>query len=296
MLIIGCSHGKHLASKVAKKLKKPYSELKVKKFPDNELGVRYLTSIKKKVVVLIQSFYGEINDCLIEILFAAYTAKDLGAKKIILVAPFFPYLRQDKRFKAGDCISIEVLGKLIDSIFNCILIIDPHLHREKDLHHIFNIKSKKLTANKKIADYINKKHNIKNSLIIGPDWESYRWAGKVADMLKCDSVILEKKRLSGRKVIVKLNKNIDLNGKNIIIIDDMISTGNTLIEAIKNLKKLGAKKFDIIAVHGIFAENALEKLRKMNVRVVTTNTIPNKASKIDISGLIAENLKDINVK
>ncbi len=291
MIIIGCSAGKHLASKVAKKLKKPYSELRVKKFPDNELGIRFLVPVRKKTVVLIQSFYGNINDQIIEVLFAAYNAKELGAKKIILAAPYFPYFRQDKRFKPGDCISIEIMGKLIDNIFDKVVIIDPHLHREKDLHHIFNIRQKKLTANHEIAAYIKKNYNAKNAYIIGPDWESYKWAEKVAHLIGCEAIILRKKRLSGRKVVVSLNKKMDLKGKSIIIIDDMVSTGNTLIEAMKNLKKLGAKKFTIIAVHGIFVENALKKLRKNNAKVITTNTIPNQAAKIDVSGLIAEELK-----
>src|SRR3989338_8705569 len=88
MLIIGCSHGRHLAANVAKKLKKPYSELKVKKFPDGELHIRFLKNVKGNTVVLVQSFYGSINDNVMEALFAAYTAKDLGAKKIILAAPY----------------------------------------------------------------------------------------------------------------------------------------------------------------------------------------------------------------
>jgi len=290
MLIIGCSHGTHLAAKVAKKLKKPYSELKADKFPDGELYIRFMKNVKDKVVVLIQSFYGDINGCLIEVLFAANTAKELGAKKVILVAPYFPYLRQDKRFKPGECISIKVIGKFIDRIFDRVYIIDPHLHRQKALSSLFKTRAVKLTSNSCIASYI--KNKIKNPVVIGPDWESYKWAGKAADIIGCKSYILEKKRYSGRKVKVTISKKIDLRGKNVVLVDDIISTGNTLIEAMKNLKRLGAGKFDIVAVHGIFVENALEKLRKMNAKVITTNTTPNKAAKIDLSGLIAENLKN----
>src|SRR3989344_3485180 len=290
MLIIGCSHGIHLAANVAKKLKKPYSELKVNKFPDGELYIRFIKDVKNQVVVLMQSFYGDINDCLIEVLFAANTAKDLGAKKVILVAPYFPYLRQDKRFKPGECISIKVVGKFIDRIFDRVYIIDPHLHRQRALSNLFKTKAVNLTSNSCIASYIKK--NIKNPVVIGPDWESYKWAGKAADIIGCKSYILEKKRYSGRKVKVTVNKKIDLKGKNVVLVDDIISTGNTLIGAMKNLKRLGAGKFDIVAVQGIFVENALEKLRKMNAKVITTNTTPNKAAKIDLSGLIAENLKN----
>lgn len=289
MLIIGCSHGNHLANKIAKKLKAAYSALEVKKFPDGEIKVRLLTSPKGKDVALVQSFYGNINDCVVEIIFAAETAKDLGAKKIFLIAPYFPYLRQDKRFKSGECITIKIIGGLIDKYFDEVFIIDPHLHREAKLAHIFSIKSQKITSNPLIADYIQK--NVKNPLIVGPDWESYKWAQKVAEKIKCEYAILEKVRYSSRKVKIMMNKKVNIIGKNIVFVDDMISTGNTILESAKNMKKLGAKKFNCVAVHGIFAENALEKLRKSNIKVVTTNTIPNNVVQIDVSGVIADALK-----
>ena len=140
-----------------------------------------------------------------------------------------------------------------------------------------------------IRDYIKK--NIRNPLIVGPDWESYKWARKVAEEIGCKSVILEKKRFSGRKVKVTLNEKVDISGKNVVFVDDIISTGHTIIEAAKNIRKLGAKSFTCIAVHGVFVDNALERLRKSNIKVITTNTIPNKVSKIDVSGLVAEGLR-----
>jgi len=288
MLIISCSHGKHLAKKISQKLKKPYSELKVTHFPDSEIKLRFKVNVRKKVVILIQSFYGNINDCVIETLFAAETASDLGAKKVILIAPYFPYLRQDNRFNPGECISLQTVAKNIDEDFDEVYIIDPHLHREKTLKHIFKIKAHKLTANPLIEDYIKKK--IKNPVIIGPDWESYKWAQHVAEKISCDFAIMEKDRISARKVKVKLNKKIDIKNKNLIFIDDMISTGHTLLEAIKAMKKLGAKKVTCFAVHGILVENALQKLRKAGAEVITTNTIPNKAAKIDVSEIISNAL------
>ncbi len=292
MIIIGCSHGRHIAKKVAGKLKAAYSDLAVKKFPDGESKIRFLADIKGKNVVLIQSFYGNVNDCVVEAVFAADTAKDLGAKKIFLAAPYFPYLRQDARFKPGDCVSLMAMARLVDKYFDGVFIIDPHLHREAQLSHIFRIKSHKITSNPLIAKYIKKK--IKNPLIVGPDWESYKWAQKVAEKIGCGYVILEKVRYSGRKVKVTLNKKIDTRGKSPVLVDDMISTGNTLIEAAKSIRKLGAKRFTCIAVHGIFVENSLQKLKKANIQVITTNTMPNKTGKIDISGLIAEALKSLD--
>jgi len=289
MIIIGCSHGLQLASKIANTLKKPYSKLEVTHFPDSEIKLKYNVDVSGKVVVLVQSFYGNVNDCVIEVLFAAETARDLGAKKVKLIAPYFPYLRQDKRFNKGECISLKTIAKNIDEDFDEIFILDPHLHREKTLQHIFKIKAHKLTANSLIENYI--KNKIKNPVIIGPDWESYKWAQHIAEKIGCDYAIMEKKRYSSRKVKVILNKKMDIKSKNLIFIDDMVSTGHTLLEGIKAMKKLGARKVACFAVHGILVENALEKLQKAGGTVITTNTIPNKAAKIDVSGLIATSLK-----
>ena len=293
MIIIGCSHGKHLAGKVAKRLKAKYSELQVKKFPDGETKIRFLADVKGKDVILVQSFYGDmnwdVNDCVVEAIFAAETARDLGAKKVFLAAPYFPYLRQDKRFKPGESISLKIMAGLVDGHFDKVFVVDPHLHREAQLSHIFKIHSHKITSNPLIADYIRK--NIQNPLIVGPDWESYKWAQRVAEQIGCEYVILEKVRYSGRKVKVTLNKKIDLDNKPVVFVDDMISTGNTILEASKNIRKLVAKKFYCVAVHGLFVEGALEKLRKANIEAVTTNTIPNKVAKIDVSGIVADALK-----
>ncbi|MBW2989508.1 ribose-phosphate diphosphokinase [Candidatus Woesearchaeota archaeon] len=288
MEIISCSHGKHIAKKIAKKLKQPYSELEVTHFPDSEIKLRFRKDVKGKTVALVQSFYGNVNDCVIEALFAAETARDLGARKIILVAPYFPYLRQDKRFNPGECISLRTIAKNIDEDFDKIYVMDPHLHREKTLKHIFRIGSRKLTANPLITKHIK---NIRNALIIGPDEESYKWAEKVADEAGCECAIMKKERRSAYDVTVSLNKKISLKDKNIIIVDDMISTGNTIIETVKLLKKLGGRRFTVICVHGIFAGNALQRLRKNRIDVAACNTIPNKAEKIDVSGVIADSLR-----
>ncbi len=288
-MIIACSHGKHLAKKISKKLKQPYLELESQKFPDSEIYLRFQKDIKNKTIILIQSFYKEISDCLIEVLFAAQTAKDLGAKKIILIAPYFPYLRQDKRFRKGEIIPLEIIAKYINNCINEIYIIDPHLHRKNTLKEIFKTKSHKLTANSLIAQYIKEK--IKNPLIIGPDFESHRWAKETAKLVNCLFFILNKKRLSSRKVKIATNKNLKkVKNKNVVIVDDIISTGHTILETIKLLKKQNPKSITCVCVHGIFAENALEKIKKTGARIISCNTIPNKVGKIDVSGLIAENL------
>ncbi|MBI2659358.1 ribose-phosphate diphosphokinase [Candidatus Woesearchaeota archaeon] len=290
MLIVSCSHGKHLGPLIAKKSNIRHSNLHVDKFPDNELRVRFDTNLKNKNAVLVQSFYENISDCIIEAILAAKTAEELGAKKIILAAPYFPYMRQDKRFHKGEAVSQVIITGLIDKYFNAVHLMDPHLHRKNKLENIFKIKPKKLTANNLIAGYIRK--HVKNPVIIGPDEESYKWAKNVAEIINSESIILNKKRYSSYHVKIKLNKKISLKNKNAVIVDDIISTGHTILETAKILKKLGAKKIYCICVHGIFVSNALSKLKKAKINVISTNTIPNKAAKIDVSGVIAGSLKN----
>lgn len=289
MLIVSCSHGKHLGYLIAKRLKSRHSILSTDKFPDGELRIRFFSGLRNQNAFLVQSFYSNVSDCIIEAILAAKTAKELKAKKVALIAPYFPYMRQDKQFHKGEAISQKIISGIFDNYFDAVYLMDPHLHRKKRLEDIFKTKSKKLTANNLIAEYINK--NIKNPVIIGPDEESYKWAKNVADMLGAESRILKKKRHSSYHVEVKLNKNIDLKNKNAVIVDDIISTGHTIIETAKILRKLGARKIYCICVHGIFAGDALNKLKKMKIEVISTNTIPNKAAKIDVSGVIAESLK-----
>lgn len=285
MIIISCSHGIHLGSKIAKKLKAKHSKLIVDKFPDGELYIRFLDNVKNKVVVLVQSFYGNIQDCIIEAIFAAHTAIDLGAKKVILAAPYFPYFRQDARFHRGDTISINAMASLVDRYFDAVAVMDPHLHRKNMVSKIFKIKAIKLSANRIIASYI--KSHFKNPALIGPDEESYKWAKHIAEEINVESYIYKKKRYSSYHVKVSISKKLNIKDKEVIIVDDIVSTGHTILETIKNLSKQKPKSISCICVHGIFAGDILDKLRNKKINIISTNTIPSVKSKIDVSGEIA---------
>lgn len=294
MLIVSCTHGKPIGQLMAKRLKSSHSALMVDKFPDDELRVKYNIPLEGKRVILVQSFYKNISDCILEVILASRTARELGARKIVLAAPYFPYMRQDKRFHGGESISQSIIADLVDYYFDAVLILDPHLHRKSKLQDIFRIKAHKLTANSLIADYI--KRHIKYPVIIGPDEESYKWAKAVAEILGVESRILTKKRHTSYHVEVKLNKKINLKNKNGVIVDDIVSTGHTILETAKVLRKLGPKKIYCICIHGIFVNDALIKLKKANIEVVSTNSIPSKMSKIDVSGVISEGLKSLRIK
>lgn len=287
LLIASFKETKKLAQKVAHILKVPCTEIIVKDFPDHESYVKLRKNPKGKILVIFNSFSREQNNRLIESVLAAGIGKDFKAKKIILVAPYFPYLRQDTHFEKYDSFSIKHIKKIFDD-FDLVLTIDPHLQR---IHNIKKIsyKMQKLTTTGLIANYIAKhfKKNFRNDYaLVGPDKESAQWADKVAKYLGKHAIVLEKIRLSWKQVKIE-NKNL---GKKVIIIDDIVGTGNTILETIKIAKKHKAKKITVIGIHGVLTGNAAKKISK-HADLLTTNTIPNKFARIDVSPVIVNELQ-----
>jgi ribose-phosphate pyrophosphokinase len=290
MLITTCGNSTKLARSIARKLKAKYTPLTIGAFPDGDIYLKFNTSLEGKKLVIVQSFQPHSDMSLFDVVFAAETAKQMGAKKVILVAPYLGYMRQDKSFHPGEGISSRIMAKLLNNSVDKLITIDPHLHRYKSLKDIFTIPAKRLTANSLIENYIAK--HKKHSVILGPDWESYQWAERVATKLHVEATVLRKTRHSSRSVSVQMIKPIDFKGKHVFIVDDIISTGHTIAEAAKTARTLGAKKITAIGVHGIFVENAIEKMKKAGVtKIVTTNCIEHQTNKIDVSSLLVQVLK-----
>ncbi len=290
MLITSCGNSVKLAKELVRKLRASFSPVTISAFPDGDIYLKFNTSLKGKTLVIVQSFQPNPAASLLNTMFAAETARDIGAKRVVLVAPYLAYMRQDARFHPGEAVSSKIVGKWLSSDVDKIITFDPHIHRYKSLNDIFNIKAVSLTANSLIADYLRK--HLKNGVIVGPDWESYQWAEKIAEQLGADATVFEKKRYSSWHVEVKMVKPVPIKGRNIFIVDDIISTGHTIREAAKKLKSMGAKSITAICVHPVFVGNAAEKLRKAGVnKIISTNTIEHPTNRIDVTSLVLEELK-----
>jgi ribose-phosphate pyrophosphokinase len=288
-LIVGCSNALDIARNVARKLRRPFLALEERRFPDGELYLRYNASPAGKRVIIVQSMHPVPNETFMEALWAAHSARQLGAKQVWLVATYLAYMRQDKAFHPGEAVSARIMSRLVDGAFDRIYAVDPHLHRIRRLQDIFKAKAVRLTANDALAAYIDRTHP--KALIIGPDWESYQWAQVIAEKIRHQAVMLKKKRYTSRKVRIKVKADVSFRGRDVVIIDDIISTGRTMIEPIKQLKRLGARRITCMTIHGVFAEGALQKLQRMGARVVSTNSMPSPVAKIDLSGTIADALR-----
>jgi ribose-phosphate pyrophosphokinase len=295
MIITSCGNSEGIAKKLASSLNLKFSPLTVASFPDGDIYLRFNKELKGQKLVIVQSFFPHPDMSLFDVVFAAKTAKDLGAKKVILVAPYLGYMRQDKRFHQGECISSRVMADLLNNSVDKLITFDPHLHRYKSLKDIFRIPAIRLTANGLIADFIKKQFPskyFKNEVIIGPDWESYQWAEEIAKSVGVKATVLEKKRLSSWHVQERMINPVPIKGKDVIIVDDIISTGRTIAEAAKKARKMGARSVTAIGVHGILIEDAMEKMHKAGVsKLITTNCIEQPSNKIDVTPLLVEELK-----
>lgn len=297
MIITTLTNDEKFPKKLAKELNAKYSKTTIDMFPDGDLYLKFNTELKKEIVVIVETYQnhnkpkGSSNYSLYASYFAGKTAKKLGAKKVILVCPYLAFMRQDKMFNYGEAINAQIMAEMLSNSFDKIITIDPHLHRIKKMKDVFTNQAKNLTANNTIAQYIKKNFSSKNLLIMGPDWESYQWADEISKSIGVKDTVLEKDRHTTRHVDVKLKEKIDLKGKTIVIVDDIISTGNTMIKAAIKSKKLGAKKIIAIGVHGVFVENAVKKMEKHFDKIITVNTIIHKTNKIDIIPEIVKELK-----
>ncbi len=261
-------------------------ELMLHQFPDEEDSMTIQADIKNKNIILLTDL-AKPNQKILMLIFFAELAKELGAKKITLVTPYLSYMRQDKRSHLGEGISAQYFAKLLSQYFDEIITIEPHLHSYRSLNEIFTIPGVALRATQQVAHWIQS--HIENPLIIGPDAGAKEWADEIAQKINAPSIVLEKIRKGDRSVVIKLPSLEQYKNLTPVLVDDMISTGKTMIEAIKQLNAINMKRAVCIAVHGIFAENAYQDLLSVNVnKVVTCNTIKHVSNEIDISELIID--------
>ena len=293
-LVLSFEDTRSLGMKVAKGLKAKYETVKVNKFPDGELNLSIKNNPKNKKVIIVSSMAHSPNEKMIETILAGGIAKDYGAKKIILVATYFPYMRQDVHFHNYDSFSSKHITKMFRE-FDKVIMIDPHLHRVKNLKKLApNLTN--ITVNSLVAEYIKKRFKNKFT-IVGPDEESSQWSKPVADLLVKDVVILKKHRYSSTHIKVREVKGFQGSNeeefeKNVIIIDDIISTGRTIAGALELAKKRGAKKLFCIGIHGLLLNDSIKLIEK-NAELITSNSIVSKFSKIDISPAIVKEIKKI---
>lgn len=261
-------------------------------FPDGETYVRIFSEVENREAIIICTL-NQPDSKFLPLFFLCKLLKEMNAKSICLVAPYLSYMRQDKMFNPGEAVTSSYFASLLSSFIDKLITVDPHLHRRKSMQEIYSVPCEVVHATSPITRWI--KERIPGAVLIGPDEESEQWTAEVAKQAEVPYLILGKMRLGDRDVKLTLPSFEKYKNHVPVLVDDIISTAHTMIETVKNLKKIGMKAPICIGVHGIFAQNAFEELLEAGVEdVVTTNSIYHITNKIDISNLLVDCLKDNN--
>lgn len=264
----------------------------LRSFPDGETYLRINTDVSGRDVTLLAAL-DRPDAKITPLLIAADALRNLGVKHLTLLAPYLPYMRQDKQFSTGEAITSRTFASLISSRFDKLITIDPHLHRYKALSDLYTCTTCKLDAAPLLAKWVGE--HVEKPFLIGPDSESQQWVSAIAEEISAPFDVLAKTRHGDYDVTISdLKQPID-KGTSIILIDDTISTATTMCEAVSNIIDAGYEAPICCAVHGIFSDTAYDKLLDAGATaIVSTNTVPHISNQIDISKLLISALAPKN--
>lgn len=258
------------------------------RFPDGELKLT-LPPRLPRVVAILRSLH-EPNAKLIELWLAARTARTLGAVTVTLVAPYLAYMRQDRAFAPGEAISQRHIGALLAAVFDGVITVDPHLHRISSLAEVLpETTAVTLSAAPAIGRFLRRR--AAGALLVGPDEESRQWVRNAADAAGLEWAVARKVRRGDRRVVIVM-PDVNVRNRRVVLVDDMISTGRTLVGAARALTKAGAARVDVAATHALFSEDAGHALRAAGVRSIwTTDSVRHQTNAIPLAGLLADALR-----
>jgi ribose-phosphate pyrophosphokinase len=281
-----------MAAALADGLKGMGGRIDVRRFPDGDSYVRIDTTVSDRTVILVCTL-DRPDEKFLQLSLVAATARDLGAAQVGLVCPYLPYMRQDARFRPGEAISSRYFAHLLEVSFDWLVTVDPHLHRIHSLNQLFALPAAAVHAAPYLADWI--RNNVENPLLIGPDSESEQWVGSVAARAQAAYTILEKVRRGDRDVEMSMPNIGDAAGRTPVLVDDIISTGRTMVAAIRHLQALGWSSAPVcVGVHAIFADDAYGALRKAGAHdIITTNTILHPSNRIDLHESIVNSVRSM---
>ncbi|OGN65108.1 MAG: ribose-phosphate pyrophosphokinase [Chlamydiae bacterium RIFCSPHIGHO2_12_FULL_49_9] len=266
MLFAGSSH-EELAKEVAQSLGVHLGKVLIETFPDGETGVQVLENVRGKDVFVLQAPARRPNDYLVELLILVDALKRASARSIVAVVPYYPYARQDRKEKGRVPITAKLVADLLERA-GVTRLLTMDLHTEQ-IQGFFDIPVDNLYARPLFVKAL-RKENLKDAVVVSPDVGSSRMARKYAEDLKIDLAIVDKRRVNAHKI--ETNALIgNVKGKKAIIVDDICSTGGTLLAAAKVCRKEGAKRVIGVISHALFIGGApMEGIDEMWV----TNSVP----------------------
>ncbi len=264
--------------------------LEARRFPDGESYIRLDCDVEGRDVDFVCTL-ADPDPGFLRLIFAADAARDLGARSVNLIAPYLAYMRQDKRFRPGGAVSSFSFARLLSSSFDHLVTVDPHLHRHKSLDALYTLSSMTLHAAPLLAEWVGRE--IPAPLLIGPDAESEQWVSESARAINAPYAVLSKTRLGDRRVEITVPELSAWAGRQPVLIDDIASSGRTLIEAARQLCAAGFAPPVCAVVHALFAGDAYATLGEVSADIISTDSVPHPTNRVTLAPLIARALADL---
>lgn len=277
------------AAALARELGADLGTVMVHRFPDEETYVRLQTPVGGRDVILVCTL-DRPDGKLLPLLFLAETARELGAFRIGLVAPYLAYMRQDRRFHDGEAVTSASFARVLSRALDWLVTVDPHLHRRAALSELYTIPSTVVHAAPDVARWI--RHRVRRPLLVGPDVESGQWISAVAELAGAPAVVLRKDRRGDRDVAVSVPDLTAWRGRTPVLVDDIISTARTMIDTVVQLRAAGLPPPVCIGVHAVFAGDSHEELLAAGAgRLVTCDTIAHPSNQITLGHALGEGVR-----
>lgn len=272
------------AARLAMPLHAEIGHARMARFPDGEFHVQLQTPVDDAEVAIVCTL-DRPDEKVLPLLWLAIAAHEGGARRVGLVAPYLAYMRQDSTFQPGEICAAQHFAELLTRYFDWLVAVDPHLHRIPNLSDIYGMPATTVQAAPAVAAWIQA--HVRTPLLVGPDEESRQWVEHVAGLCAAPWTVLSKTRHNAWNVEVRAvspDVNLDLTP---VLVDDIISTGRTMIAAAEQLQRAGLQRPLCVGVHAVFAAGAYSELSAVAADVVTCDTIAHPSNRIDLTEPIA---------
>ncbi len=283
-LVLSFPEYEQQALRLAQNMGGACEQVQLHRFPDGESLVRLPPRLPGHVIFCRSLDHP--NDKLVELMLAASAARELGAERLTLVAPYLCYMRQDIAFHPGEAVSQRILGKWLAQLFDEIITVDPHLHRTPELGAVLpETKAVALTAAPLMSRYLTEQ--VDEALLIGPDAESIQWVRQISEATGFPFGVAAKTRLGDRAVEIKL-PDMDFNGHTVVLVDDIVSSGHTLATAADILRSRGALHVHCLITHPLFSNQSSKRLARANIEQIwSTDSVSHATNAIQLASLLA---------
>lgn len=275
------------AKRLAGELGIGFSEIALRHFPDGESLVR--TEPATGVALLYRSLDNP-NAKLVELLLAASALRENGARRVMLIAPYLGYMRQDMAFRPGEAVSQQVIGGLLADRFDGVLTVDPHLHRISSLGEVMpGTEAISLSAAPALSEALA---GADRPLLVGPDGESRQWVEAIAAPLGLDVLVGEKFRSGDREVAIRIPGIEQAQDRLAVLVDDVVSSGETLIAAAQLLRDAGAARIEALATHCLAHKADLARMQEAGIALLRfTDSVGRAGGTISLAPLIAAEIR-----